>query len=134
MAKSSSPVKFILANRIGQDVVKERDYLPAAANKTQPDQSFTLQELLEGFVVGRVPNVARNVDYDYDPETVGGQQIAMMSLSEAEAYANIIHDKVKAAKERHANLLAQIERQKQQQQQEFEDLKAKVTASASSAS
>ena len=118
----------ILKNRIGIAAHQREAYHLPSANVTQPDQAFTLQDLMEGFVVGRVPNVARNVDYDLDPETVNGRQIPLMSLSEVEAHAKAVHERLEVCKQRYANLLEQQRRASALEKQKLADLEAAVKA------
>lgn len=97
-------------------------------NPTQPDQSFTVTELLQGFLVGRTPPVMREVDYDLDPESVNGNQIGMLSLSEAEIYTQQVSERLSAAQERYKNLQDHVTKQKKAKKAEQEALQARIKA------
>lgn len=97
-------------NRLGMMLSPRQELLPPA-NTTQPDQSFTVSELMEGFVVGRTPSVASHLDYDLDPETVNGHQIPMLTLPQAELYAKQIQERIDSAKKRYEKIQEQIKRE-----------------------
>lgn len=127
MKRQLDSIEIGAKNRLGMIAPSRYPLLPSS-NTTQPDQSFTVSELMQGFVVGRVPAMATHLDYDLDPQSVNGTQIPMLSLSQAELYAKQVKERLEAAKSRYAHLQDHIKSQQKKAAADSAALAERVSA------